>query len=227
MFYDKDGNDIGYKDHQDWWWREGDPDRYRYADINSDYPAEYFPKAEPPRVKEFVDIVMEQFESFAGRPLRSVVEFGSAGGWYLKEFQDRKLQIHGYEGSMFGYDLALKRGVTPYNIGIHDFRYQMSQLHQRFDLAICTEVAEHLEPPFHGTLVGSLVAHSNRIWFSAEPPNTNKAHLGHPGEMPLEYWIKLFAFFGYGCHMLSDEIYEACVWRGRCIFYNKIIYPDL
>ncbi len=224
MFYDKDGNDIGYKDHQDWWWREGDPDRYRYADIDSDYPAEYFPKAEPPRVKEFVDIVIDQYVKLTGMNLSTIFEFGCGGGWYSKEFMNRKINVRAFEGSSSGIKSCSERGF---------FRAVKVDLRRHIpldgfaDMVICTEVAEHIEPPFHGRFIDHLTRYSNLVWFSAEAPHTNRPHVGHPGEMPLEYWIKLFAFFGYGCHMLSDEIYEACVWRGRCIFYNKIIYPDL
>jgi hypothetical protein len=224
MFYDKDGKDIGYKVHQDWWWREGDPDRYRYGTIESDYPAQYFPSAEPPRIKEFVDTVLNYCNPLIVGGIKSLVEFGCAGGWYLKEFQDKNISVHAYDGSLAGVEQSIGRGVHRFNIGLSDLRYPMDGVWKRFDLAICTEVAEHLEPPFHGTLVYNLTTHSNLIWFSAEPPGTNQAHVGHPGEMPLEYWKALFAFFGFGCHMLSDEIFESTVWRGRCIFFNQQHY---
>jgi hypothetical protein len=217
MFYDKDGKDIGYKVHQDWWFRAGDPDRYRYADIDSDYPAQYFPTAEPPRVKEFVDTVIAKFQDFAQIPLTTVVEFGCGGGWYSTEFQRRGITVRAFEGSSAGINACHARGF--FNVQKLDLRHKTPD-HSFADLAICTEVAEHIEPPFHANLVQHLTSHSNLVWFSSEPPYTNKPHLGHPGEMPLEYWIALFKFFGFECYMLSDEIYESTVWRGRCIFFK-------
>lgn len=219
------GEDKGYKDNANWWEDPNDPDRYRYADLSKDYPAEYFPLAEPPRVKEFVQTVIDYYEKITdGQKIQRVVEFGSAGGWYLKEFQDRGISIHGYEGSAFGVAACMARGITGYNVDLADFRFPMERKFKMASIALATECAEHVEPAFHGTLVHNLIGHSNLIWFSSEPPNTNRSHLHHPGEQPLEYWIALFNFLGFGCHMLPDAIHLSTEERGRCIFFNKKVY---
>lgn len=217
----KDGVDTGYKDNQNWWGDLNDPDHYRYADLDNDYPSEYFPLAEVPDVDLFVSLLMAQYQEFTGAPLRSVVEFGSGGGWYLKALQDKNLSIHGYEGSGFGVAACIERGVAPFNIDIADFRFPMERKFKLADIALCSEVAEHLEPPFHGTLVHNLTKHSNLIWFSSEPPDTNRSHLHHCAERPLAYWKALFNFFDFGCHMLPDEIHTKTHERGRCMFYNR------
>lgn len=220
----KNGVDQGYKASQTWWDDPHDPDCHRYADPDIDYPIEYFPLADPGNAKEFVDIVLHEVTRFTGKGPQSIVEFGSGGGWYLKEFQDRKLSIHGYEGSAFGVASCLEKGIANFNIDVADFRYPMERKFKRADVVICTEVAEHVDPPFHGTLAHNLIAHGNLIWFSSEPPDTNRPHLHHPGERPQGYWTALFDFLGFGCYMLPNEVHTLTNERGRCLFYNREMY---
>lgn len=218
------GKDTGYKhgSPQNWWFDELDPDCYRYADLDKDYPAEYFPLAEPPRVKEFCDIVMGEFTAFTLRPLKSIIEFGSGGGWYLKRWQDLQMNVQGIEGSRHGVAECLKRGVLEFNIYRHDLQKPFERNFQKADLAICTEVAEHVPLPFHATLVKSLTDHSDVIWFSSEGPEVdNQPHLHHVAEMPQKYWEALFLFFGYACHMLPEVVHLSTEFRGRCLFYRK------
>lgn len=221
----KDGLDQGYKDNQNWWEDPADKDRYRYSNTDVDYPKDYFPLADPHNAFHFVQAVMEYYQKITGSKLKNAVEFGTGGGWYMAEFMARNVAIRGYEGSAFGVAECMLKGITGNVVDVVDFRYPIDHTkHSRYQLAICTEVAEHIEPPFHGTLAMNLVHHSSLIWFSSEPPNTNKPHLHHPGEKPLEYWKALFKFLGYGCHMLPDEIHLATNERGRCIFFNRKHY---
>ena len=41
----------------------------------------------------------------------------------------------------------------------------------KFDLAMNTEVAEHVELSFHSQLVRTLTSHADLIWFSYAPPS--------------------------------------------------------
>lgn len=221
----ENGVDQGYKTNPNWWNDPSDPDCYRYADLDKDYPPEYFPLAEPPRVKEFCQRVIDYYKKITGEELKGICEFGSAGGWYLKEFQDRHIDVQGYEGSFHGVMSCLSRGVFKANIKEVDFRFPVrNDLFRPLDFVLCTEVAEHVESAFSGGLVQSIINHSNLVWWSSESPDTNQAHLHHPNEQPLQYWIKLFEFFDYGCHMLPNFVHEATGNRGRCIFYNKNVY---
>jgi hypothetical protein len=146
---------------------------------------------------------------------------GSGGGWFLKEFLNIGYNIYGLEGSDAGIESCLKKGIPENKIIKQDFR-RIFNLGRRFDIALCTEVAEHVEPSLAGVLVHNLVSHSDLIWFSSEEPNTNQAHYHHCNEQPDKFWINLFDFFGYGVTRIPDLIFKATAGRGKFLFYKKI-----
>jgi hypothetical protein len=70
------------------------------------------------------------------------------------------------------------------------------QLGRQFDVVQCLEVAEHLEPVASETLVDNLVAHSNKVIFSAAPPGQGGEN--HVNERPYDFWRGLFERRGFG-----------------------------
>lgn len=226
----KDGEDNGWLHKQNWWF---DPDHelgFTIGDLDSLYPEKYFEvdHVKPETIHNYCEFIMRYFKDITGKSLREIVEFGTAGGWFGEEFKRRGIgSIWGLEGSQAGSNKASFRMC--YNVlSQGDFRRPISYpfLSKRFDIALCTEVAEHIEPPFSATLVKSLCDASDLVWFSFEEPNTNPAHVHHCNEMPAKFWIHLFDFFGYGCYMLPDEVFNMTEGRGRMIFYNKNTYEN-
>ncbi len=68
-------------------------------------------------------------------------------------------------------------------------------LHRRFDLVICLEVAEHIEPENADRLVESLVRHGSVLAFSAAVPSQGGAH--HVNMQWPEYWARKFRARGF------------------------------
>jgi SAM-dependent methyltransferase len=68
-------------------------------------------------------------------------------------------------------------------------------LEQSYDLALCLEVAEHLEPSSAADLVASLTRLAPVILFSAAIPY--QGGNGHLNEQWPEYWAQLFRQHGY------------------------------
>lgn len=209
-----DGVDQGYQDSPDWWYRG--PNAFRIADLETDYPAHYFTVATVPQsvIDAYVENVAKYYHQLTGNTLELIVEYGSAGGWFTKAFEKN------------GYDIDSVDGSSSVDCNERaDFRdvfyLRPPSYKNNYDIALCTEVAEHLEPPFAAVLVHNLICESDLVWWSSAEPGGNRPHLHHPNEQPLQYWINIFKFYGYGCYMLPDEVYEACAGRGRCIFYNK------
>lgn len=226
------GVDQGYRDNPRWWF-EG-PDAFRIADLDKDYPAEYFEVAGVPKdvIENYVHHVTTYYRRLTGRgtkpaPYRGIIEFGAGGGWFTKEFKKHGINIDAIEGSDAGFRKMELEGLDDC-IQKMDFRQVMPDLEHKYDLALASEILEHVEPNFHAVTVGNLCRTANMVWFSSEDPEIvhNRQHLHHSGEFPLRYWTGLFKFFGFERYMLPDYVYEYTAGRSRAIFYRKDVHQD-
>jgi predicted TPR repeat methyltransferase len=222
----KDGIDTGYRENQNWWQDSNSPERFRIAKLHEDYPEVYFKEDHVSHsvVQQYCNHVAIQYEIIAKKRLNTIIEFGCGGGWFSKEFDKRGYSIFGLEGTYDGIEKCKLRQF--YRVSKIDLRCYIQPPRKKYDIALCTEVAGHIEPPFSSMLVLNLVNHSDIIWWSSEEPFANRAHLHHPNEQPYEYWINLFEFYGYGAIRLSDEIFNDCERRGRYLFYKKLKYDN-
>lgn len=76
----------------------------------------------------------------------------------------------------------------------HDLTRPLN-LGRRFDIALCLEVAEHLEAQFADDLVRTLVGLADVVVFSAAIPFQTGAH--HVNERWPDYWWERFRVHGY------------------------------
>lgn len=210
-----------------WWLDEEVKHSFTFYNLDSFYNEDYFKNdhVKDEIINNYVNYVSYFFKKITNKDLKSVLEIGTAGGWFTKKFQESGYEIFGLEGSSCGIDSTLQKGIKKENLLKHDLRLPIN-LNKRFDIVCCTEVAEHLEIPFAGTLIKTLVDHSDLIWFSSAPPYVLQmpSSYHHPNEQPDIFWINLFDFFNYDYIKLSDEIYSDTNLRGRYIFYNKNSY---
>jgi SAM-dependent methyltransferase len=97
-------------------------------------------------------------------------------------------------------------------------------LHRRFDLVQCLEVAEHIVPERAEVLVDSIVRHGDVVLFSAAVPGQGGTR--HVNERPLDYWRGLFATRGYAAFdMLRPSLHtDASIepWYR----FNSIVYAN-
>lgn len=114
---------------------------------------------------------------------KSIVDVGCAIGDYTRGFLDRGIVAGGIEGS----SASKSYWVVP-NIQIYDLRKLFATW--EYDLAMCFEVLEHVEPEYAGILVQNLINLSNNILVSAAPPG--QLGVGHVNCQPKKYWIELF-----------------------------------
>ena len=220
-----EGKDGGYVDDPNFWLNPAHPDSFRIAQLDDYYPADYFQAdhVSPTSVEAVCKYVPEYFKKMTGQWLASVGEFGAGGGWFTERFIKMGYGITAIEGSEYGIMKMLERGITWRNMIKQDLRisFQLAD-NLRFDIGICTEVAEHIEIPFSGVLVENLVRHSDLVWFSFEGPDkASRPHLHHPNEQPAAFWINLFYFHNYGCLVLPENVFDECQTRGRMIFFNR------
>lgn len=84
-------------------------------------------------------------------------------------------------------------------------------LARRFDLAISTEVAEHLPRADAATFVANIAQAADLVLFSAAIPYQGGA--GHVNENWAEYWARMFQGHGFACF----DILRARFWNEAAI----------
>lgn len=116
----------------------------------------------------------------------TVVDVGCGEGWWGAQFQP--MLVQGFDGGA-APDAQIPVTACDLTLPI--------PTSERFDLAICLEVAEHLPELAAGHLVSELVRLAPLVLFSAAMPR--QGGTGHVNCQPPAYWADLFAGHGYGC----------------------------
>ena len=213
---------LGYGTN--WWFNPNISNSFLIFNLNSFYQNDYFKHehVDYTVAKKYVDCILEYGGVLLGRNVLTILEAGSGGGWFTKEFIKRKINIFAIEGSKAGYEKTKKRVGRKHISRVlqHDLRLPL-YLDRQFDIAICTEVAEHIEPPFSSQLIQTLTNHSKIIWFSFEKPLTNEQHYHHSNEQPEKFWRNLFQFYDFNMIKLPKKLTEDIANRGGYIFYHK------
>ncbi len=123
----------------------------------------------------------------------SVLDVGCGRGAWLSAFREQGIQeIAGLDGNY----------IKPSTLLIPADRFHPTDLSgkfeipaDRFDLALCLEVAEHLPAPNARHLVQQLTSAAPLVLFSAAPPGQGGE--GHINCQPLSYWRKIFEELGF------------------------------
>ena len=150
----------------------------------------------------------------------SVVDVGCGSGAWLAAAQDQAVPVlRGIEGPWAAgwgdvFDPA-------FEITLCDLE-QPLQLGERYDLAICVEVAEHLTPSRAPGLVGDLCRLGRSVLFGAAVPGQGGAR--HINEAPLSEWTRHFAANGYR----PLDVVRRRVWDDPAIPYyyrqNSVLF---
>lgn len=145
---------------------------------------------------------------FPGKFPGSVLDVGCGIGTWLKAAQMRGAsEVVGVDGVPIPSDQLL---ISEDRFHVADLNRPLS-LDRRFELVLCLETAEHLEPESADILVSTLAAHGDRILFSAATPGqpgTNHVHCQWP-----DYWQELFNRRGFAC---SDSV-RWSMWDNEAI----------
>jgi SAM-dependent methyltransferase len=114
---------------------------------------------------------------------RSVVDIGCGEGWFCHEFEALGTRAVGVDGAWVDDVIHVDLAAPPYP----DL--------ERFDLALCLEVGEHVEQARAPDLVAWLVGLAPIVVFSAAIPGQGGE--GHVNEQRPEWWRDLFHATGY------------------------------
>ncbi len=128
----------------------------------------------------------------------SVLDLGCGHGYILARLHELGKTVCGVDGS--SYALAVIPPKIRDCVTKHDLSRPLAL--GKFDLVICTEVAEHLESRFADQLVNTICANAGRwIYFTAAVPGQG-GH-SHVNEQPHGYWVEKFK--ECGCKLLRPR----------------------
>jgi 2-polyprenyl-3-methyl-5-hydroxy-6-metoxy-1,4-benzoquinol methylase len=125
---------------------------------------------------------------------RSVLDVGcGTGTWLSASLDEGASEVLGIDGGM----LSPQQLYIPASQVRHADLNQPLKLGRLFDLVLCLETAEHLEPENAATIVETLTGHGDRILFSAAAPGQQGMH--HVNCRWPVYWQQLFNDLGFAC----------------------------
>lgn len=195
---------------------------YRLADEreligpNEIYSTEYYAKRrEDPWRSDAHEVARTLNDVFEPN---SVIDFGCAIGAHLEPFYENGVTIRGVEGNKAAFEHAL---VPTKFLDRHDLREPYTTK-ERFDLALCFEVAEHLPERFADTLVKTLTSAGETVVMTAAPPGQGGTH--HVNEQQRNYWIDKFAEYDFDYDgQITDQLQssiqvEKTVWVPENLF---------
>jgi hypothetical protein len=141
------------------------------------------------------------FTDIAGRIVSdiapaSVLDAGCAWGFLVEHLRQRNIEAYGIDISEFAISNVDPSVKSFCNVGsISDFRTICDRFPERYDLIVCIEVLEHMQPVEAEKAVQNFCAHTDDVLFSSTPFDYKEAT--HYNVHPPEYWAELFARQGY------------------------------
>lgn len=156
---------------------------------------------------------------------KTFVDVGCGVGTWLSVAGDLGVTtLVGFEGSWVK-DVTTEPGSLTINVCELDRHITMPpDLPTRYDLALCTEVAEHLPEKRSTSLVNDLCALSDVVLFSAAIPGQHGS--GHINEQWQDYWAKKFRTLDF----LPYDVIRPKVWNNTAVepWYrqNMLLYVN-
>lgn len=153
---------------------------------------------------------------------KTIVDFGCGEGLWLSIAKklDNNISVQGFDGEYIDRN-RLK-------ISINDFvASDLSQkilIKEKFDLAISTEVAEHIEEKYCDNFIDNITSASDFILFSAAIPG--QCGVNHVNEQWQSYWINKFERRGYFVDLSIRNYFWSEIgitsWRKQnLLFFSK------
>ena len=156
--------------------------------------------------KQIVPLLMKLFHP------NSVIDVGCGLGTFLHVFKEYGVKkIHGIDGAWTNRDLLSK--YIPLDVFEEVNLEKKYRNNEKFDLAVCLEVAEHLKQECASIIVDTLTSLSDIIVFSAAVPF--QGGVNHINEQWPSYWEELFNKHNYQMF----DIIRPMIWDNSNIFY--------
>lgn len=158
-------------------------------------------------------------------PFQTLVDLGCGIGEFVAHFN----HVHNVFAVGFdGAENCLTHMANGSTIYLHDLRAPIDWGSPKFDLCMCLEVAEHIEPEYADTLVNNCCSMSDLILFTAA--SSGQEGLGHVNLQPPDYWHLKFKDHGYTYR--SDKVLEfknrLLKWKNKkgikAYFHNAMVF---
>lgn len=162
---------------------------------------------------------------------KSIVDFGCGEGFWLSVAKkiDNSITVLGLDGE---YVQKKRLKIPADNFQAADLAERVS-LSFKYDLAISTEVAEHITEKCSDNFIDNITSASDRILFSAAIPG--QEGVNHVNEQWQSYWIEKFKQKGYFVDLSIRDFFwnetELARWRKQNILYfskykNEFLVPE-
>jgi uncharacterized UPF0146 family protein len=154
------------------------------------YDAAFFSewgKANEPYVRSAEIITAVLIEEFS--PKR-IADIGAGCGVYAHAFAREGVEVLALDGTTPPPEHSF-----PIPVHVQDLTVPFQNIWDRFDFALCLEVAEHIPENLSDAFLDNLARFSDTIVMSAAAPFQGGHH--HVNEQPKRYWVKRLAERGY------------------------------
>lgn len=171
---------------------------------NNIYDSNFYNKTLRPDRQYSYAVIAKYIKTELYPNIKSAIEFGCGAGWflhYLKEYGVTNLT--GIESSEDAFKImnnAIKPLVKKRSLN------RLINLKKKYDVALCVEVAEHIDEKYSDTLIKSITNHSDTIVFSAATPRQGGNN--HVNEQPIEYWIEKFSSNEFEYQSLKTAVFR-------------------
>ncbi len=125
---------------------------------------------------------------------KTAVDVGCAYGLFVEALVDAGVDAYGYDISPFAVSNARDDMGQRINVGSVTEPIPLRN-NQKYDIAICIEVLEHLPPEQADLAIKNLCAASDQVLFSSTPDNFEEPT--HFNVLATEEWLKMFAENGF------------------------------
>jgi len=133
----------------------------------------------------------------------SILDVGCGTGVWLSVAQELGVnEIIGVDGD---YVNRNSLAISPNNFLAKDLKIPFN-LNKKFEMVICSEVAEHLPFDVANSFITTLTLHSDCILFSAAAPGQGGTY--HINEQPQQFWVDIFKEKGF----LPIDLLRKDIW---------------
>ncbi|MFT3934289.1 MAG: methyltransferase domain-containing protein [Chitinophagaceae bacterium] len=141
---------------------------------------------------------------------KTVMDVGCAYGYLVAALRDRGVEAYGIDISDYAIS-QVREDIKPYCKATSI----LTPLTQSYDLIICIEVIEHLQPEAARNAIENLCLSSNNIIFTSTPSDFKEAT--HFNVQPTEYWVRLFGNYSF----YRDVDYDASYIIEHAIMFRN------